>query len=330
MTDRKLPHNNNDTIDYFAADVVSYSDYYPFGQLLPGRHGSEAEYRYGFQGQEKDDEIKGEGNSVNYTYRMHDPRVGRFFAIDPLADEYPHNSPYAFSENRLIDGVELEGLEWGGKVSQEILANEKLIENLPENQKEQAREDLLKGMQKGSIGAAVIIGAVIDLAATGGTFTSIAIVEQLATQNARDAAEIVNAGSIDPKLDEDMIVIPLNPSPTKMGTKPKLKVENKKTKNPHGTYKNSRQIENNPKTGKPVVDEEAVGRAHSQIATKTSSNKKVGDYATARTIDSKGNVRKQIDYTDHGRAANHKNPHTHNYHKDAQGQYKRQKKEFYD
>ena len=69
------------------------------------------EYRYGFQGEEVDDEVKGEGNSVNYKYRMHDPRVGRFFAVDPLTDLYPHNSPYAFSENRVIDGVELEGLE---------------------------------------------------------------------------------------------------------------------------------------------------------------------------------------------------------------------------
>ncbi len=42
---------------------------------------------------------------------MHDPRVGRFFATDPLEAKYPHNSPYAFSENRVIDGVELEGLE---------------------------------------------------------------------------------------------------------------------------------------------------------------------------------------------------------------------------
>ena len=42
---------------------------------------------------------------------MHDPRIGRFFAVDPLTAEYPHNSPYAFSENRVIDGVELEGLE---------------------------------------------------------------------------------------------------------------------------------------------------------------------------------------------------------------------------
>ena len=42
---------------------------------------------------------------------MHDPRVGRFFAVDPLAPKYPHNSPYAFSENDVIASIELEGLE---------------------------------------------------------------------------------------------------------------------------------------------------------------------------------------------------------------------------
>ena len=79
--------------------------------LVPNRTGNSPAYRYGFQGQEKDDELKGEGNSLNYTFRMHDPRVGRFFAVDPLFRDYPWNSPYAFSENRLIDAVELEGLE---------------------------------------------------------------------------------------------------------------------------------------------------------------------------------------------------------------------------
>jgi len=79
--------------------------------LVPNRHGSTDDYRYGFQGQEKDDEIKGEGNSLNYTFRMHDPRVGRFFAPDPLEKKYPFYSPYQFSGNRVIDMVELEGLE---------------------------------------------------------------------------------------------------------------------------------------------------------------------------------------------------------------------------
>ncbi len=83
--------------------------------LLPNRHKSSLSYRYGFQGQEKDDEIKGEGNSMNYKYRMHDPRVGRFFAVDPLEIVYTWNSPYAFSENRVIDGIDLEGSEWKSK-----------------------------------------------------------------------------------------------------------------------------------------------------------------------------------------------------------------------
>ena len=36
------------------------------------------------QSQEMDDELKGKGNSVNYKYRMHYPRLGRFFAVDSL------------------------------------------------------------------------------------------------------------------------------------------------------------------------------------------------------------------------------------------------------
>ncbi|MEW4923136.1 DNA/RNA non-specific endonuclease [Algibacter sp. 2305UL17-15] len=79
--------------------------------LLPNRHEGTPDYRYGFQGQEMDDEVKGEGNSLNYKYRMQDPRVGRFFAVDPLTHSYPWNSSYAFSENMVIQFVELEGLE---------------------------------------------------------------------------------------------------------------------------------------------------------------------------------------------------------------------------
>jgi RHS repeat-associated protein len=79
--------------------------------LVPNRTGSSTAYRYGFQGQEKDDELKGEGNSLNFKYRMHDPRVGRFFSVDPLTKQYPWYSPYSFSGNRVIDMVELEGKE---------------------------------------------------------------------------------------------------------------------------------------------------------------------------------------------------------------------------
>ncbi len=101
--------------DYYLAEIKTATDYSPFGCELKGRNlkktGLNKSFRFGFQGQEGDDEIKGDGNSVNYKYRMHDPRLGRFFAVDPLSASYPYNSPYAFSENRVIDAIELEGLE---------------------------------------------------------------------------------------------------------------------------------------------------------------------------------------------------------------------------
>ncbi len=108
-----LPASGQDFVSLYLPDVLAYNDYYPFGMLVPNRHGSSESYRYGFQGQEKDDEVKGEGNSLNYTFRMHDPRVGRFFAVDPLAGKYPWYSPYQFAGNKVIQFIELEGLEEG-------------------------------------------------------------------------------------------------------------------------------------------------------------------------------------------------------------------------
>ncbi|MBL4651914.1 MAG: hypothetical protein JKY53_03475 [Flavobacteriales bacterium] len=87
-------------------------DFYPGGSIMPGRSFNSTEYRYKHQGQESDPEIYGEGNSYAYRFRMSDPRLNRFWSVDPLAPSYPGNSPYAFAQNRLIDGTELEGLEW--------------------------------------------------------------------------------------------------------------------------------------------------------------------------------------------------------------------------
>lgn len=36
----------------------------------------------------------------------------RFLSVDPLFKDYPWNSPYAFAENRVVDGIDLEGLEY--------------------------------------------------------------------------------------------------------------------------------------------------------------------------------------------------------------------------
>ena len=64
-------------------------------------------YRYGFNGQEKDNDVAGDGNDYYFKYRISDSRLGRFFSIDPLARKYSYNSPYAFCENRVMDCIEL-------------------------------------------------------------------------------------------------------------------------------------------------------------------------------------------------------------------------------
>ena len=78
---------------------------------MPERRFEIGEYRYGFNGQEFDSEWLGEGNAVSFKYRVHDARLGRFLSVDPLAPGYPWNSTYAFAENKVIQFLELEGLQ---------------------------------------------------------------------------------------------------------------------------------------------------------------------------------------------------------------------------
>ena len=58
---------------------------------------------------------------------MHDPRIGRFFAVDPIGKSFPWNSPYAFSENVVIHAIELEGLERVEVFIMKRLANGKYV-----------------------------------------------------------------------------------------------------------------------------------------------------------------------------------------------------------
>ena len=79
--------------------------------LQPGRSFSTESYRYGFNGKEKDDEVKGNGNQQDYGFRIYDSRLGRFLSVDPLTKDYPFLTPYAFAENDVIRCIDLDGLE---------------------------------------------------------------------------------------------------------------------------------------------------------------------------------------------------------------------------
>src|SRR5690554_756067 len=68
-------------------------------------------YRYGFNSMEKDDNIKGEGNSYDFGARIYDPRVGRWLSRDPQAGKYTSWSPYHFGYNNPIITIDPNGEE---------------------------------------------------------------------------------------------------------------------------------------------------------------------------------------------------------------------------
>jgi RHS repeat-associated protein len=68
-------------------------------------------YHFGFNAQEHDREAKGQGNSVEFTYRTYDSRLSKFLSVDPLFSDYPFYTPYQFAANQPIHAVDLEGLE---------------------------------------------------------------------------------------------------------------------------------------------------------------------------------------------------------------------------
>jgi RHS repeat-associated protein len=80
---------------------------------MPGRKFSagSSSYRYGFNGKENDNEVKGEGNQQDYGMRIYDPRLGRFLSVDPLTPDYPELTPYQFASNTPIQATDLDGLE---------------------------------------------------------------------------------------------------------------------------------------------------------------------------------------------------------------------------
>jgi RHS repeat-associated protein len=66
-------------------------------------------YSYGFNGQEKDNEVKGVGNSLDFGARVYDSRLGRWLSLDPLMAKYESISPFVGMANNPIFFVDVDG-----------------------------------------------------------------------------------------------------------------------------------------------------------------------------------------------------------------------------
>lgn len=77
-------------------------------------------YRFGYSSQEQENNISGK-NCLSFEFRLYDSRLGRFYSVDPVSKRYPWNSVYCYAENKVINGIDLEGAEY-------LNANESRIE----------------------------------------------------------------------------------------------------------------------------------------------------------------------------------------------------------
>jgi len=84
-----------------GADIVSYSDYYPFGSVLSLASNN---YKYGYQGQYA--EMDKETGWNNFDLRMYDPAIGRWMSTDPYNQ---YSSPYNGMGNNPVNGVDPDG-----------------------------------------------------------------------------------------------------------------------------------------------------------------------------------------------------------------------------
>jgi hypothetical protein len=69
--------------------------------------------KWGFQAQQKVDEISGEGNHYTAEYWEMDPRLGRRWNRDPLEDEFPWQAPYTIFDNNPINKIDPTGQSAG-------------------------------------------------------------------------------------------------------------------------------------------------------------------------------------------------------------------------
>jgi RHS repeat-associated protein len=163
---------DNLQVTHIRGSLVEETHYYPFGLVMAGISSKALngapENKKKFIGQQFDDELG--LNWYQFRFRNHDPQIGRFIEIDPLADKYVYNSTYAYAENKVGMGFDLEGLEL-----QEF--NEMFraagINVGYENQKVQARaEHLYKAAEpyvRVTKDVITIAGGVTLLVASGGT-----------------------------------------------------------------------------------------------------------------------------------------------------------------
>jgi len=137
---------------------------YTFGSIKASV--SKGEYRYGFNGMEKDHELKGEGNSLDFGARIYDSRLGRWLSVDPLAHKFPSDATFIFAGNSPISLIDKGG---------QFKFNPQLQKNNKENYSPILEKYLAENLKNDVINSPILMASLIK----HGKFTEAQIKEGL-------------------------------------------------------------------------------------------------------------------------------------------------------
>ncbi|MEB3380578.1 RHS repeat-associated core domain-containing protein, partial [Flavobacterium psychrophilum] len=94
-------------ISTLNGQISQHVEYIAFGEVLFEEHSSSFKSPYLFNGKELDRET----NLSFYGARYLDMKTSLWLNIDPLAEKFPHQSPYAFTDNNPINKIDPDGRE---------------------------------------------------------------------------------------------------------------------------------------------------------------------------------------------------------------------------
>ncbi|MFT3980775.1 MAG: DUF6443 domain-containing protein [Ferruginibacter sp.] len=111
VTERPV-YFDNFIVNHHTGPLMEETHYYPFGLTMAGICSKAAgglKNKMLFTSQILDNDFG--LDLYQMRFRNHDPQIGRFIQVDPLASHYVYNSTYAYAENDVIRSIDLEGLE---------------------------------------------------------------------------------------------------------------------------------------------------------------------------------------------------------------------------
>ena len=97
-----------------SGEAQQHMEYFPFGEtFVEEHHGHDRYSNYKFNGKELDEET----GLYYYGARYYDPRISMFYGVDPLAEKYFYQTPYAYAANNPIRFIDVNGEGPGNPVA---------------------------------------------------------------------------------------------------------------------------------------------------------------------------------------------------------------------